>query len=279
MGTVRLSLERSIIRGAAAAALTILAASSAQAASVKEVFEKYDLLGTLAADCSQPADAKSLYVVNRAIDADHVQLDQMVGLTSRQFAAIIDKASESKPNEIALSYTIDDQRYNLVVRAEHARMRTMESARATGEKQIVGGRDGGTETPWYGRCQQSVTIHSSPEGGGRCIEVLGEIKARARLQMWDCNDTPPQIFTFDTLNGQLAVVDLCVDTEGGGGQQGATAGRARRGKPKPTEITSSSSGSTVFAPTSGITTKKIVLPCNFGNATASRTRAGSSTPL
>ena len=196
---------------------------AAQGDAVKAIFEKYDLLGILAADCSNPGDARSLYLVNRAIDADHVQMDQMVGATSRQFTAIIDKACESQPNEIALSSTINDQRYNLVVQVERTRMRQVELDGPTGEKQIAGGRftKDGVETPWYSRCQQSVTIHSSPEAGGRCIEAFnGEIKAGARLQMWDCNDTPPQVFAFDALNGRLTIGDLCVDTDGGGGQPG-----------------------------------------------------------
>jgi hypothetical protein len=113
---------------------------AAQSDAVKAIFEKYDLLGILAADCSNPGDARSLYLVNRAIDADHVQMDQMVGATSRQFTAIIDKASESQPNEIALSSTINDQRYNLVVQIERTRMRQVELDGPTGEKQIAGGR-------------------------------------------------------------------------------------------------------------------------------------------
>ena len=105
-----------------------------------------------------------------------------------------------------MSSTINDQRYNLVVQVERTRMRQVELDGPTGEKQIAGGRftKDGVETPWYSRCQQSVTIHSSPEAGGGCIEAFnGEIKAGAQLQMWDCNDTPPQIFAFDV--GTLAL--------------------------------------------------------------------------
>jgi len=223
MTRVRQSGVKSIVLAIAAAAFIIPATSPARAATVKEVFEKYNLVGTLASDCSKPADAKTPYLTNRLIDADHVELDKMVGPTSRQSATIVDKATESKPNELTLSATIDDKRYDLVVQVEHGRMRAMESTRATGQKDIAGGRftAGGAETPWYGRCLQKVTIHSAPEGGGKCIQPLnGEIKAGVRLAMWDCNDTPPQIFAFDTLNGSLTIGDFCIDTDGSRGQPG-----------------------------------------------------------
>jgi hypothetical protein len=206
-----------------AAALTITAAASAQAATVKDVFEKYNLVGTLAADCSKPGDAKSLYLINRAIDADHVQIDKMTGPATRDFAMIINTAAETKPNEITLTYTVDDQPYNGVFQVERGRLRIMEQARLNGEKQVAGGRiiKGGAQTSWYGRCQQQVTIHISPQGGGNCLGVLGDIKPGAHLEMQACNDTPRQIFGFDTINGQLAVGDFCVDVDGGRAQPSA----------------------------------------------------------
>jgi hypothetical protein len=207
----------------AAAAAIIVTAASARAATVKETFEKYDLLGTLASDCAKPADAKSPYLTNRVIDADHVELDKMVGPTSRESATIVDKATESKPNELRLTATVDDKRYELQVQVEHGRIRTTEQTRADGQNVIAGGHvtAGGAETPWYGRCLQKVTVHNAPDGGGKCIQPLnGDIKAGTKLETWDCNDTPPQIFAFDTLNGRVSVGDLCVDTEGGRNDQG-----------------------------------------------------------
>jgi hypothetical protein len=220
MTTARLSLAARIALGVTEGVLAITAAASARAATVKDVSEKYNLLGTLAAGCSKPGDAKSLYVINRAMDADHVQLDKMVGPTSREFAAIINKASETKPNEVTRTSTVDDQQYNVVVQVEDGRMRTVEQARATGEKQVAGGRftQSGAETPWYSRCLQSITIHISPQGGGKCLEVVGDIKPGAHLDM---GDTPRQIFGFDTLNAQLLVGNFCVDVDGGRGEPGA----------------------------------------------------------
>jgi hypothetical protein len=214
---------KSFALGIATVVVITFSAASAPAATVKETFEKYDVFGMLAADCGKPADAKTPYLAVRIIDADHVQLDKMVAPTTRESATIVDKATESKPNELALSGTIDDKRYDLRVQVERGRIRITESTRADGQKVIAGGHvtAGGAETPWYGRCLQKVTIHNAPDGGGKCIEPLnGDIKPGVHLQTWDCNDTPPQIFAFDALNERVSVGDLCVDTEGGRSDQG-----------------------------------------------------------
>jgi hypothetical protein len=92
----------------AAATATMLAVPCAQAASVKEIFEKYKLLGTFSYDCTKPADKKNLYYVNRALDADHVQRDEMIAPTTRGRVVMISKAEELKPNEIKLSGSIVD---------------------------------------------------------------------------------------------------------------------------------------------------------------------------
>jgi hypothetical protein len=71
-------------------------ASAAQAASVKEIFEKYGLLGNFAWDCSKPPSPDNWYYVNRLIDADHVQRHLMTGPTTRQWVAVFDKALRIK---------------------------------------------------------------------------------------------------------------------------------------------------------------------------------------
>jgi hypothetical protein len=67
---------------------------------------------------------------------------------------VIDKAEESKANEVATSMSDERSRLNLVYRVERQRMRTMESARESGDKIISGGRfsDGGASTPWLSKC-------------------------------------------------------------------------------------------------------------------------------
>jgi hypothetical protein len=82
---------------------TVFPASAPQAASIKDIFEKYDLLGTFAWDCSRPSSANNWYYVNRLLDADHVQRDLMTGPTTRQWVTVLDKASELKLNEVMVS--------------------------------------------------------------------------------------------------------------------------------------------------------------------------------
>src|ERR1700688_1260023 len=105
-----------------AAAVTILATSSVQAASVKEIFEKYNLLGTFAWDCTQPASKDNDYYVSRLLDTDHAQWDRMSGPTTRASATVFDKAAELKPNEIAVSGSVDGNASDGVWRVEPTQM-------------------------------------------------------------------------------------------------------------------------------------------------------------
>src|SRR4051794_17018558 len=104
---------------AAVVAFGALALADAQAASVKETFEKYNLLGTFAWDCSKPASGDNRYYLNRAIDDDHVQRDEMSGPTKRESVAMVDNASALGPNEIFLGGKHDDQPEEVVWRVEN----------------------------------------------------------------------------------------------------------------------------------------------------------------
>lgn len=185
----------------------------AQGSGVKAAFEKFDLLGTLSTDCNADS-AKDGYLINRAIDADYVELDRMTNGQTRQFAAVVDKA-EIKGNEIAVSYTIDNIAYTAVVRVDRGRMRWVELVQANGQKLISEGRNTGrgTDTQWYSKCTKDVVIQSSPDAGGKCLDVpAGQFKVGARLQTWDCNDKPAQTFAFDALNGRLSIGGFCVQS-------------------------------------------------------------------
>ena len=71
----------------AVAVAAISAVACAQAASVQEIFEKYNLVGIFAQDCTKPATVQSprngapqnWWFVNRLIDANHAQRDFMEG--------------------------------------------------------------------------------------------------------------------------------------------------------------------------------------------------------
>src|ERR1700693_3232513 len=125
----RLGLARSIALEIAAAAVLILAVSSAQAASIKEIFEKHNLFGTYAWDCTKPASADdNWYFVNRVMDADHVQRDFMSGPTTRAWFTILDKATERSANEIYVSGIRDGQPTDGIWRTEQDRMMQWDTA-------------------------------------------------------------------------------------------------------------------------------------------------------
>jgi hypothetical protein len=160
---VRFGLTISISLAIAAVSATILAASSAHAASVKEIFEKYNLLGTFAWDCSRPPSGdNNWYHVHRLLDADHVQRDLMTGPTTRQWVAIIDRVVEAGPNEIEGTGTItgringrdlDSKPASGVWHLDRDRLLQWEGT-VDGDKVISSGRlvNTGFQLPWSNRC-------------------------------------------------------------------------------------------------------------------------------
>jgi alpha-galactosidase len=61
-----------------------------------------------------------------------------------------------------------------------------------------------------------TTLQVSPQGGSHCIEVANRAVAPdQRLQMQDCNNSPAQVFAYDTASAQLRIGGLCVDADGG----------------------------------------------------------------
>ena len=130
--------------------------------SVKAVFEKHNLLGNLAWDCTKPASKNNLRYVHRVLDGDRVQREQMSGPTGRDWVAVIDKAAETGSNEIALSGTLtgriggrdlDNKPSNGIWRVEPNRLVQWE-ATVNGEKTIDSGRyaSTGVQVPWMYRC-------------------------------------------------------------------------------------------------------------------------------
>jgi hypothetical protein len=130
--------------------------------SVKAVFEKHDLLGNLAWDCTKPASKSNLRYVHSVLTGDRVQREQMSGPTSRDWVAIFDKASEAGSNQLALGGTLtgrvggrdlDNVPTNGIWRVEPIRVAQWE-ATVNGEKVIEGGRyvSTGVQVPWMYRC-------------------------------------------------------------------------------------------------------------------------------
>ena len=191
-------------------------AATQGAPKVKALFEKYDLLGTFAADCSSPVDGRNVYHVYRAIDDGHVQADQMSGPTTRDSALIVDRAVESKPNELTLEGAADGQRHKVVMRMEEGRKRVVE---ISGAKLIADGRakDGGG-VPWFHKCTQKITLQAVPDAGGKCIDVPdAKFVPGTALLTWDCGGHSAQTFSYDE-SGRVTIGGLCVDA--GEGKRG-----------------------------------------------------------
>jgi len=136
--------------------------SAAQDGSLAAIFQKYNLLGTFAWDCSKPPSAQNNWYVHRMLDANHVQRDRMTGPTTRQFVIIIDRAAPLSANEIELSGTItgrvgsqdlDGAPTAGVWRVEQGRLLPWE-ATVNGNKLVTNGRltSTGLEVPWNTRC-------------------------------------------------------------------------------------------------------------------------------
>jgi hypothetical protein len=145
--------------GAFASASLAPSAAQAQNGAVKAIFEKYDLLGMFAWDCSKPPDINNnWYFVDRLLDADHVQRDFMNSPTSRAWFTIIDQASETGQGEISVSGTRDAGRADGVWRIEKGRMMQW-AATQSGKQTISGGRmvSTGKDVPWLNKCAAAVT--------------------------------------------------------------------------------------------------------------------------
>jgi tetratricopeptide (TPR) repeat protein len=131
--------------------------ASTPAVSVKAVFEKYNLLGFFAPDCSKPVSKSNLYYVNRML-GDYVQADQMSGATERDFFMVIDKAGEMSATEIVVTGTRDGKPLHMLWRFDRAGgtgMRVRPAEVSWDGKKLVSGQKGtssGREMPWLQRC-------------------------------------------------------------------------------------------------------------------------------
>jgi hypothetical protein len=161
MEAVRLHHAATIALGLSAALLIDTPTAVAQT-SVKAVFEKHNLLGTFAWDCSKPASTDNRYYVHRALNTALVQRDQMSGPTTRDWVARIERAAEVKPNELAVSATFtgrsmgkefDSKPSSGLWRLEPNRLLQWEGT-IDGQKVIQDGKlvSNGFQLPWATRC-------------------------------------------------------------------------------------------------------------------------------
>jgi hypothetical protein len=65
-----------------------------------------------------------------------------------------------------------------------------------------------------------MVIQSHPDVGARCIDVPNaQLVPGMRIQMWDCNNTVAQTFSYDDTNLQLTIGNLCMESWGRGDPQ------------------------------------------------------------
>lgn len=147
----------------AASAAFHAGAAQAQSGSVKAVFEKHGLLGTFARDCNQPPSPNNVYYVNRPLDAERIQRDQMEGPTTRTWFVVYDQVRETGPNEIWLSgrFTgnglgrkLNNEPASGTFRVEPNRMLQWDATLA-GQRLIANGKllANGSMRPWLNKCR------------------------------------------------------------------------------------------------------------------------------
>jgi hypothetical protein len=131
----------------------LLAASAANAQSARAEFEKLDLLGTYAADCSKPASASNGYILYRAFDAQRVQRDTMVSPTERRYVSIAETATASARNELTITGVSEGKRVVYTLRLDGKRHRVMRWSE-DGVTSVVDGiwTERKFEMPWVAKC-------------------------------------------------------------------------------------------------------------------------------
>jgi tetratricopeptide (TPR) repeat protein len=153
-GAARPTLAATAAPVRTAAASSAAPATASGATTVKELFEKYDLIGTFAADCSMPVSDQNRYFVHR-VNSSYVQRDSMTGPSTRAEASLIDSATEPVPNELDVTMTDERGKTTEVMSVGYRQWRLLESTRAGGERLIVGGRStqgARRESPWLKKC-------------------------------------------------------------------------------------------------------------------------------
>jgi hypothetical protein len=130
--------------------------AQAQSGSVKAIFEKHNLIGTFAYDCSKPVSKDNLYFVNRIVDDGHVQRDAMSGPTTRDWSFMIDHAVELTSDEILTSGMRNGEQSEIVYRLENNQTRGVESTLG-GKKLVTGAKftGNGKDVPWVYKCDSA----------------------------------------------------------------------------------------------------------------------------
>src|SRR5258705_7756958 len=95
--------------------------------SLRAFFEKHQMLGTFALDCSMPVDQTNGYFVFHPLDSGEVQHVHMSGPTTQEYSAIFESGGELSGSEIELRGTLEGETIEVVYRIEQNRIRNLEA--------------------------------------------------------------------------------------------------------------------------------------------------------
>jgi len=158
-GRVLALASRTLLARACLTGLLILCAvapAGAQAGAVKATFEKFNLFGVFAPDCSRrPNPISNLYYVVRPIDADHVQLDTMASPTLRIEVAVIDRTWRMNAHQIGMLGADEGRPVAGVWSVDNNSVLQLESVVA-GNAIVTAGQflETGADMPLLNRCSQ-----------------------------------------------------------------------------------------------------------------------------
>lgn len=238
-------------------ALALLSASifgigGARADSIKDVFEKYNLLGTWAWDCSKPPHERNNWVfVNRAVDANNVQRDFMKNATERVWYAMLTQASAVGPTEVRVAGTRDGKPTESIWRVEKTRMVQWEATQ-DGKKIIANGRllsSNSRDIRWLNKCDatgqqgtapattQIASVATQSNAPGHSVTAKSGLKTQITTHMKFDNQCKPTRVVIDVLakpaNGTVTTEpkDIVVppETPRGGDQPNRCVGKTVRG--------------------------------------------------
>ena len=126
----------------------------AGAASVQDLFERYNLAGTWAADCTKPASRQNPHVVYRLVDAGRLQRETMIEPGKSFDVSVAVSVVESSPGELTMAWKTGEGGITNRISIQQGQMQALDSTRESGEKLIVNGRRtrDNSEAPRFRRC-------------------------------------------------------------------------------------------------------------------------------
>jgi hypothetical protein len=140
-------------------ALAVLTAAQlfpqdAGAASMQEIFDRHNLAGTWAADCTKPASRQNPHVVYRLVEAGRLQRETMIEPGKNFDVSVAVSVVESSPGELTMAWKTGEGGITNRISVQQGQMQVLDSIRESGEKLILNGRRtrDNSEAPRFKRC-------------------------------------------------------------------------------------------------------------------------------